>query len=127
MSEMQQTADHLLVIGRGRLIADGSTSEIIAGSTQQAVRVRSPRADVMAQQLVTLGAAVERIDDRELLVSGVSAERIGDLAHEMGAALHELAELHSSLEQAYMELTASSLEYIASRPAAGTPDGGIRS
>lgn len=111
MSEMQQTADHLLVIGRGRLLADAPIGDVLAGSSGQVVRVRSPRSDLLVGPLEALGVQVQRVDDRELLVTGLEAERIGDIAHDVGAPVHELQPLHSSLEQAYMELTASSVEY----------------
>lgn len=131
MAEMQQTADHLLVVGRGRLIADAATEEVVASGSGRAVRVRSPDAAVLAQRLAGADVAVTRIDDRELLVTGTDARGVGDVAHETGARLHELTELSSSLEQAYMELTASSVEYVshAARPAdvgptaAGPTDG----
>lgn len=113
MSEMQQTADHLLVIGRGQLIADASTSEVLARSSRQTVRVRTHDADTLRDHLARLGARVERIDDRALLVTGASAADVGDAALGAGVALHELTELHSSLEQAYLELTADSREYAA--------------
>ena len=111
MSEMQQTADHLLVIGRGSLLADAPIAEVLAGASGQVVRVRSPRSDLLLAPLDALGARVERVDDRELHVTGLTTDRIGDVAHDVGAPVHELQALDGSLEQAYMQLTASSVEY----------------
>ena len=125
MSEMQQTADHLVVIGRGRLIADAPIEQVLAGSGGHAVRVRTPGADPLAEALSSLGA-VDRVDDRELVVTGVAADRVGELAHSLGVPLHELTELRGSLEQAYMELTAASVEYAASPTTHPTTDGATR-
>jgi ABC-2 type transport system ATP-binding protein len=113
MSEMQQTADQLVVIGRGRLIADAPVAEVIAGSSSTTVVVRVPdRAHlvVLRDQLTAEAERVESADDR-LIVTGVQAERIGDLAYELGVRLHELHTEHASLEEAYMELTADSVQY----------------
>ena len=111
MSEMQQTADHLLVIGRGRLLVDAPIEEVLAGGAARVVRVRSPRTDLLTEALEALGGRVERVDDRELVVTGLAPDRIGDVAHEVGAPVHELHTVEGSLEQAYMELTADSVEY----------------
>jgi ABC-2 type transport system ATP-binding protein len=113
MSEMQLTADQLVVIGRGRLIADAPVAEVIAGSSRTTVVVRVPdRADlvVLRDRLTAEAERVESADDR-LIVTGVLAERVGDLAHELGVRLHELHTEHASLEEAYMELTADSVQY----------------
>ncbi|WP_158886332.1 ATP-binding cassette domain-containing protein [Amycolatopsis anabasis] len=115
MSEMQLTADQLVVIGRGRLLADAPVDEFIAGNSEARVRVRVPRpADraALAGRLRTAGAVAED-HGGELTVRGASVEQVGDLAHEIGVRLHGLAEHRASLEQAYMELTASSVEYGA--------------
>ncbi|SCL43994.1 ABC-2 type transport system ATP-binding protein [Micromonospora citrea] len=116
MSEMQLTADQLVVVGRGRLIADAPITEVIAGSSSTAVLVRSPRPAGLAElrrRLVAAGRAVEQEDDGALLVTGASVEQVGDLAHEIGVRLHELSVREASLEQAYMELTAGDVEYGA--------------
>ena len=113
MSEMHLTADQLVVIGRGRLIADAPIGTVIAGSSQSAVHVRVPvRADLAVLRERLAGEA-ERIDSGTdtLVVTGVPAERVGDLAHELGIRLHELRTKQASLEEAYMELTADSVEY----------------
>ncbi|GAB2642273.1 ABC transporter ATP-binding protein [Kribbella swartbergensis] len=113
MSEMQLTADQLVVIGRGRLIADAPVAEVIAGSSRTTVVVRVPdRHDrvVLRDRLAGEADRVESADDR-LIVTGVQVERVGDLAHELGVRLHELHTEHASLEEAYMELTADSVQY----------------
>ena len=113
LSEMQLIADHLLVIGRGRLIADASTSDVLAGSGARTVRVRVSNADTLATCLHRRGGAVERVDHDTLLVTGLSGEDIGGAARDAQLVLHELTEVASSLEQAYLQLTASSVEYAA--------------
>lgn len=114
LSEIQQTADHLVVIGRGRLIVDASTSDVLAGSRGHAVRVRSSDQQILGQALHRIGASVERVEDGSLLVTGAPAETIGQVAREVNLTVHELTELASSLEQVYLELTAPSLDYAAS-------------
>ncbi|RDD89816.1 ATP-binding cassette domain-containing protein [Streptomyces parvulus] len=114
MSEMQETADHLLVIGRGRIIADAPIDEVIAGSSLTAVRVRTPRPDVLRRGLLDAGLRVEPDDGSEpgeLLVAGGTLAEIGDLAFRHRVPVHELGMRKASLEQAYMELTAASVEY----------------
>jgi ABC-2 type transport system ATP-binding protein len=101
------------VIGRGRLIADAPVAEVIAGSSRSAVAVRVPdRAQraVLRDRLITEAERVESEEDR-LVVTGVPVERVGDLAHELGVRLHELHTERASLEEAYMELTADSVQY----------------
>jgi ABC-2 type transport system ATP-binding protein len=116
MSEMENTADHLIVIGRGRMIADCTMSEFIARSSATAVRVRSPLAQQLAQAVTTAGATAVTMPDGAVEVRGMSTEQIGDLAFTMGARLHELAPVRASLEEAFMELTADSVEYRADVP-----------
>jgi ABC-2 type transport system ATP-binding protein len=118
MSEMQQTADHLVIVGRGRLIADASVQSVLRGEGRQQVRVRTPEAEQLAAGLVRHGLAVRRSDDGELHVEGSTAARVGDLAHELGLPVHALADVSGSLEQAYLELTETSLEYAGTAGAA---------
>ena len=118
MSEMENTADHLIVIGKGKLISDCSTAEFIAANSQQSVRVRSPQAGELAAAASAAGATI-RDDDGALVLLGMTAAQVGDLAFEHGIRLHELAPAHASLEQAFMELTASSVEFHAGVPAGG--------
>ncbi|MQY05590.1 ATP-binding cassette domain-containing protein [Actinomadura macrotermitis] len=112
MSEMQQTADRLVVIGRGRLLADAPVADVIAGSSRNAVRVRTPRPDVLAARLAAEpGAEVTRSGADGLVVTGVPVERVGLIGHEAGVPLYELSAQEASLEEAYMELTGTSVEY----------------
>ncbi|MEU9016891.1 ATP-binding cassette domain-containing protein [Actinomadura sp. NPDC048394] len=122
MSEMQVTADRLVVIGRGRLIADAPVAEVIAASSRNAVRVRSPRAAELAARVraeapraaeARGGVEVVRVSAEELVVTGLPVDRVGWLAFEAGVPLLELSEEKASLEEAYMELTGASVEYGA--------------
>jgi ABC-2 type transport system ATP-binding protein len=119
MSEMAQTADHLIVIGRGRLLADTSTAEFVS-RTGQDVLVQSPRAAELAGLLTARGAAVSA-EDGGLAVTGMAAAAIGDLAATRGIAVHQLITRHASLEEAYLDLTGASTEYRAPSPAPGGP------
>lgn len=105
MSEMALTADHLVVIGRGRLIADTGMAEFIAASSHGSVRVRSPETDRLAQLLIGAGGQVTAAGDGALSVGELDAPAIGELAGANGVVLHELTTVQASLEQAYMELT----------------------
>jgi len=116
MSEMENTADHLIVIGRGKLIADCTVVEFIDRNSRQAVRVRTPQADALAKVIVMAGGTTRDDGDGLMMVSGLAAERVGDLAFENAVRLHELAPAQASLEQAFMELTASSVEFRAGVP-----------
>jgi len=118
MSEMENTADHLIVIGRGKLIADCTMAEFIAGSSGAAVRVRTPSADALEKAVAARGATVGTDADGALEVRGMGIEEIGDLAFTEGIRLHELTTVRASLEEAYMEVTASSVEYHAGVPGA---------
>ena len=113
LTEMQQTADHLLVIGRGRLIADASTSEVLAGSGRRTVRVRTSDPEAVSRSLARTGVDVERLDGGALMVTGASAEEIGLAARDADVVVHELTELSNSLEDVYLELTSGSLDYAA--------------
>jgi len=111
MSEMAQTADQLLVIGRGRIIAAGPVQEVIDSVSAAAVRVRSPRATELAALVTAEGGAVTCPAPGTLEVRGVDAERVGELACAHGIALHELSPRSASLEEAYMALTQDAVEY----------------
>jgi ABC-2 type transport system ATP-binding protein len=119
MSEMENTADHLLVIGKGKLIADCSMEEFIARSTQQAVRARTSQPGVLARAVSAVGGQVAITGNAaadgsgELEVRGLPLERIGDVALAAGVPLYLLAPARASLEEAFMELTADSVEYQA--------------
>ncbi|HEV3290422.1 MAG TPA: ATP-binding cassette domain-containing protein [Streptosporangiaceae bacterium] len=116
MSEMENTADHLIVIGRGRLIADCSVAEFIERNSVQAVRVRTPQPDVLVAAVRRAGGSVVVAGDA-IVVQGLAPDKVGDLAFENGIRLHELALAQASLEAAFMELTAASVEFRAGGPA----------
>ncbi|MGK5520135.1 ATP-binding cassette domain-containing protein [Micromonospora sp. URMC 107] len=113
MSEMQNCVDRLVVIGRGRLIAEQSLAEFAARSTRASVSVRTPDPATLAAVLAAEGADVRPADAGALVVTGLPAVRIGDLALAHGVGLHELTTRTASLEEAFMELTAASVEYLA--------------
>ena len=117
MSEMAQTADQLLVIGRGRIIAAGPIREIIDAARRATVRVRSPRSGELADLLLRQGAEVEPTAPGELEVRGLTSEQIGDTVVDTGIALHELTPVRASLEEAYLSLTRDEVEYRSERPA----------
>jgi ABC-2 type transport system ATP-binding protein len=110
MSEMALTAEHLVIIGRGRLLADTTMDELI-GRVVGSVLVRSPQASDLRDLLVGQGATVTSAEPGVLQVGGLTAEQIADLAVERSMALHELAPQRASLEQAYMELTRDAVEF----------------
>jgi len=114
MSEMEHTADHLLVIGRGRLIADCSMAEFIARGSGQVVQVRTPQPDALARAVAIAGANVSAGQaPGELEIRGLTEAQVSDLAFARGIRLHHLAATRVSLEHAFMELTADSVEYRA--------------
>jgi ABC-2 type transport system ATP-binding protein len=117
MSEMENTADHLLVIGRGKLIADCTVAEFIAANSQQSTRVRTPQPDQLAKLVAAAGGTVRENGDGVLVVTGLFSDEVGDLAYENAIRIHELAPVHASLEQAFMDLTASSVQFRADVPA----------
>jgi ABC-2 type transport system ATP-binding protein len=120
MSEMENTADHLLVIGRGRLIADCSVAEFIERNSVRSVRIRTPRPEVLANLIAVAGGTATPGAGGVLVAHGLPVDQIGDLAFENGIRLHELAAAQASLEEAFMELTADSVEFQARTP--GQPD-----
>jgi ABC-2 type transport system ATP-binding protein len=120
MSEMEHTAEHLIVIGRGKLLADCTMEEFIARSSGQAVRVRTPQAEQLAKAIMAAGGTAAPSGDGigSLTVQGLNAQRVGDIAYDSGVRLHELTVVRASLEAAFMELTEDSVEYHAEVPAA---------
>ena len=118
MSEMENTADHLIVIGRGRLIADCSVAEFIERNSVQTVRVRTPQPDPLVAAVRRVGGRVVATAGDAIMVHGLAPDKVGDLAYENGIRLHELAVAQASLEEAYMEQTASSVEFRAGGGAA---------
>jgi ABC-2 type transport system ATP-binding protein len=113
MSEIAQTAAHVIVIGKGRLIADTSVADFIASAAPSSVRVRSSDASALAAQLRSPDVTVSRADDGALLVTGLPAERIGAIAAASGIAVAELATVETSLEDAFVDLTNDAVEYRA--------------
>ncbi len=111
MSEMAQIADHLVVIGRGRLLADLPTAELIESSARRDVLVRSPRAGELAGLIAKRGGTVTPQDDGALVVTGLDAAAVGDLAARHGIAVHALVPRQASLEDAYLDLTGESTDY----------------
>ena len=121
MSEMENTAEHLIVIGRGQLLADCTMDEFIARSSGQTVRVSTPQPDQLIKAVTGAGGSAVTGADGALIVSGLVAAQVGDLAFEHGVRLHELTVVRASLEAAFMELTADSVEYRAEgQPAPAT-------
>jgi len=113
---MENTAEHLIVIGKGKLIADCTMNEFIAQSSGAAARVRTPRADQLALVLAAKGGEATAGSDGTLLVRGLTTDAIGDIAFEQGIRVHELSVHRASLEEAFMELTADSVEFHAGVP-----------
>ncbi len=111
MSEMEDTADHLVVVGRGRLLADVPVADLLAGYEE--VRVASPTIAVLAGALQRAGADVERDGPDGLRVRGLGTADVGDVAFESGVRLHELTRVTVSLEEAYLALTRDEVEYRA--------------
>ena len=116
MSEMALTAEHLIVIGRGRMIADLSVDEFVRRAAKNTVRVRSPQASDLREAIVGPGVAVEPADDGALVVSGLTAQQVGEAAAARGIVLHELTTERASLEEAFMDVTRAAVEYQALGP-----------
>jgi ABC-2 type transport system ATP-binding protein len=113
MSEMAQTADHLIVLGRGRIIANSPVADIVAMASGATVIVRSPEATRLAELLSRPEVAITAKEPTLLEVHGLSAPEIGAAAAAAGVVLHELTPLSASLEEAFMELTKDDVEYHA--------------
>jgi ABC-2 type transport system ATP-binding protein len=113
MSEMENTADHLVVIGRGKLIADCTMDEFIARKSGSEVSVRTPSPDELVLAIAAEGGQAKTGKDGTLTVTGVTAEKVGDIAFDKSIRLHELATQRASLESVFMELTHDSVEYRA--------------
>jgi ABC-2 type transport system ATP-binding protein len=120
MSEMENIADHVLVMGRGRLIADCPVDEFIAAGSQRSVRVRTPQPEELSRLVAAVGGTVRADGEGVVMVSGLDTGRIWDLAFENAVRLDELAPMHASLEQAFVELTAASMEFHADAVSAST-------
>jgi ABC-2 type transport system ATP-binding protein len=113
MSEMALTAEHLIVVGRGRLMADTTVADFVAQASGTVVLVRSPHASELRDLLVGPDVTVSSAAAGQLEVHGLSAEQIGDIAWEHRLRIHELATQSASLEEAFMEMTRDAVEYHA--------------
>ena len=120
MSEMALTADHVIVVGRGRLMADMPMAELIAQASSSVVLVRSPQAAALAEALVGPDVATSFSTPQTLEVSGLTAAQVGDRARDLGISLHGLAPKQASLEEAFMEMTRDEVEYHATTPTGHT-------
>jgi ABC-2 type transport system ATP-binding protein len=114
MSEMAQTADRLIVIGRGRILADDSMVNVISGSTRTTTRVRTPHTERLMAAIAGPGVAVTVLEDGGLDILGLTTEQVANAAAVAGAVLHEVASVSGSLEEAYIALTAGEVEYRSS-------------
>ncbi|WP_166355819.1 ABC transporter ATP-binding protein [Phytoactinopolyspora limicola] len=121
MSEMALTADHLLVVGRGRILADTSMAGFIAENSTEHVYVRSPHGARLTEELRAAGWRVEATDDGGLAVYGADLEQVGAMAGSHGLHLYELRKIQASLEEAFMRLTAESVEFHAGVPTVPEP------
>ncbi|MFI0982341.1 ABC transporter ATP-binding protein [Streptomyces sp. NPDC021093] len=120
MSEMALTADHLVVIGQGRLLADTSMADFIRTNSRSYVRLRSPQQERLRDVLHQAGVTVVTAGNGTLEVDGATSEQLGELAAQHQLVLHELSPQQASLEEAFMQLTAESVEYHAhSNPTGG--------
>jgi len=113
MSELEDTADHLVVIGRGRLIADTSVRDLLAAASRDQILLRTSQRSEAMTVLANAGATVTAGDRETLTVAGLPAERIVALLAERGLPVMEVAQHRASLEEAYMELTRDALDYEA--------------
>jgi ABC-2 type transport system ATP-binding protein len=113
MSEMSLTADHLIVIGRGRIIADTSISDFVQAASGNVVRVRSPQPAELRRLLAGPDVTVEALEPAYLEVRGLTAAEIGNVAAANGIVLHELTPQQASLEEAFMDLTREEIEFKA--------------
>jgi ABC-2 type transport system ATP-binding protein len=123
MSEMAVTADHLIIIGRGRLIRDVGLAEFVDEWSTNVVRVRSPEASQLREVILGPDVRVSSDEPSLLEVEGLTAEQIGDAAARHGFAIHELTPEKTSLEAAFMELTRDETEYRATTPTIDTVAG----
>jgi ABC-2 type transport system ATP-binding protein len=113
MTEMSLTAEHLIVIGRGKLIADTSVADFLAGASKKLVHVRTPQEAALREIVSGFGGTVTEPEAGLLEVSGLTAEQIGEAAAAQRIVLHELTPHQASLEEAFMDLTRGELEFAA--------------
>jgi ABC-2 type transport system ATP-binding protein len=117
MSEMAMTAEHLIVIGRGKLIADTGVDEFVQRASKKAVRVRSPRVQQLVELISGPDVTVDPVEPSVVEIRGLSSEQVGTLAAEHGIVLYELVPQMASLEEAFLELTRDSVEFHTDAPA----------
>ena len=120
MSEMALTAEHVIVVGRGRVMADVPMQQLIAGASRGVVAVRTPAADRLAAALTADGVTITRRGSDELEVAGLTAAQIGQVALDEHIVLHALTPQEASLEEAFMEMTQDAIDYHAHAPMSGT-------
>ncbi len=113
MSEMALTADHVIVVGRGRVLADAPIAQLTNAAAGKQVTVRTPSPQVLIQAIASPEVVVVELPDGTLSVTGMDSAQIGDAAFRSGVALHELVPVSASLEQAYLQLTQDDVEYRA--------------
>jgi ABC-2 type transport system ATP-binding protein len=113
MSEMALTAEHLIVIGRGRLIADMGVDEFVQGASKYSVRVRSPQVERLVELIAGPEVSVDPVEPSVVEVRGLGSERVGTIAAANGIVLYELSPQRASLEEAFMELTRDAVEFHA--------------
>ena len=113
MSEMAMTAEHLIVIGRGRLIADVSVDEFVQRASKHSVQVRSPQVERLAELLAGPDVTVESVEPSVIEIRGLDSEQVGTAAAENGIVLYQLTTQRASLEEAFMELTRDAVEFQA--------------
>ena len=114
MSEMALTAEHLIVIGRGRLIADMSVDAFVQQASKHSVHVRSPEAERLGELVAGPDVSVDPLEPSTVEIRGLSSEQVGTIAAQNGIVLYELTAQRASLEEAFMELTRDSLEFHTS-------------
>jgi ABC-2 type transport system ATP-binding protein len=118
LSEMAQLADQLVVIGRGQLISSGPIKDFITSSARTSVIVRSPDMSLLGPAVAERGGFAQGIDDGSFSVTGIGQVELGDLAHEVGARVHELRTREATLEEAFLDATGMAAEFVA-QPAPG--------
>ena len=116
MSEMSMTAEHLIVIGRGKLIADTPVADFVQRASKKAVRVRSPRVGELAELVAAPDVSVDAVEPGVVEINGLSSEQVGTLAAEHGIVLYELVPQTASLEEAFTELTRDAVEFHTDTP-----------
>ena len=122
LAEMAQMADHLVVVGRGRLLSDSPTADFVQHSSHTSIVVRSPEARRLAELLSGEGATVTTEPDGALQVGGIPQPRVGEVAAAGGIVLHELMTRVATLEEAFLEATAGAQEYETGPPGGTTTD-----